>query len=58
MHSLSSAASMCRVIGSCLQATGVASSAEYKDYLFKAGDYRSHAPGYGQVYRLYTHIQS
>ena len=30
---------------SCLQATGVASSAEYRDYLHKATEYRVHAPG-------------
>lgn len=29
----------------CLQATGVASSAEYRDYLHKATEYRVHAPG-------------
>jgi len=32
--------------GKLMQATGVASSAEFRDYLPKAGEYRVHAPGW------------
>ena len=35
-----------RHTGKLMQATGVASSAEFRDYLPKAGEYRVHAPGW------------
>ncbi len=36
--------------GKLMQATGVASSAEFRDYLPKAGEYRVHAPGWVCVF--------